>query len=95
MRRTALTIVGLVTVSLGTLPLAHSANAADGVLVVNGTPHPHPSGCYEGGSRPLKILNQTDQYAYVFSQPGCTGLPVSAIPPRASGVRDGLSVLIS
>jgi hypothetical protein len=95
MRRIALTIVGLATAGLCTLSLAHSANAADGVLVIGHRVYPHPSGCYEGTHRPLVINNHTNQFAYVFEGPRCEGRPVGAVAPGDSGVRDGLSVLIS
>ncbi|MDN3358589.1 hypothetical protein [Actinomadura sp. DC4] len=95
MRRTALTIAGLATAGLCTFALTGSANAADGVLTVNGTAYPHPSGCYEGGSHPLFIDNQTDQFAYVFDAPGCAGLPAGAVPPGRAEIKEGLSVLIS
>jgi hypothetical protein len=95
MRRTALTIAGLATAGLCTFSLTHSANAAQGVLVVNGTPHLNPSGCYDGRVPPLHIDNHTNQFAYVFAVPGCQGQPTSAVPPGTSDVKPGLSVLIS
>ena len=95
MRRTALTIAGLATAGLCTFSLTHSADAAQGVLEVNGTAHPNPSGCYEGKTRPLRIANHTNQFAFVFAGPGCEGRPVSAVPPGRSEVKEGMSVLIS
>lgn len=95
MRRTALTIAGLATVGLCTFSLTHSANAAQGVLVINGMAHPNPSGCYEGRFQPLHIGNHTNQFAYVFAGPGCGGRPISAVPPGRTEVKEGLSVLIS
>ena len=95
MRRTALTIAGLATAGLCTLALTQSAQAAEGLLVVNGVPHHNPSGCIEGRAPRLDIRNHTNQYAFVFTAPGCHGHPDSAVPPGASGIKPGLSVLIS
>ena len=95
MRRTALTLAGVATAGLCTFSLTQSASAADAVLIVNGTPHHNPSGCYEGKSRPLHIGNHTNQYAYFFDRPGCAGHPIGAVPPGRSEVTGGVSVLIS
>ncbi len=95
MRRTALTLAGLATVGLCTFSLAHSAEASQGVLVLNGTPHANPSGCIESKTPQLTIGNHTNQYAFVFAQPGCAGRPIAAVPPGETGARSGMSVLIS
>ncbi|WP_353940300.1 hypothetical protein ABII15_01005 [Streptomyces sp. HUAS MG91] len=71
MRRTALTLGALAAAA--TLAAAVPASAAEGILVVDGTDHVDPSGCYAVDRFPESIVNNTDAIAEVHAGPDCTG----------------------
>ncbi|NUS74302.1 MAG: hypothetical protein HOQ05_12985 [Corynebacteriales bacterium] len=58
-----------------------TAQAADGVLVINEEAYIHPSGCYESDRWPLFVRNHTDELAIVFDDPNCSGPVVEVVPP--------------
>jgi len=65
----ALALTSATTLTLGAVP----AQAAKGVLVINGTEFHNPVGCFDTDRWPLVVDNRTDGPGYVFSDPGCTG----------------------
>lgn len=82
----------------GTLILtaAGPASGADGFLVINGTEHENPSGCYEVHPRPARfhIENATGGLAVIYSQPGCTGGITDEVEPGTEAQVYGASVRI-
>ncbi|MFF4577816.1 hypothetical protein ACFY15_05335 [Streptomyces sp. NPDC001373] len=74
---------------------AGTAQAAEGVLSVDGTEHEDPSGCYRlGDFAPPKVVNHTDEVAWVWSGPDCDGRVTQQIDPGASAVGRGRSLFI-
>ncbi|WP_406509921.1 hypothetical protein [Streptomyces sp. NBC_00212] len=75
MVRRTMTALG-VCAAAATLALAaaNSAYAAEGVLIIDGVAHEHPSGCFPlGDFAPPVVTNHTDAVAEVHSGPNCTG----------------------
>ncbi|WP_432038242.1 hypothetical protein [Streptomyces cucumeris] len=77
----AIGAMGLALSSAGTA----AATAAQRVLIVDGTAHQDPSGCYEGQRYPLAVTNHTDGFALVFSGPGCQGDIQAGASPSTDG----------
>ncbi|MEU0239496.1 hypothetical protein ABZ234_17565 [Nocardiopsis sp. NPDC006198] len=76
------TMAALLLTSFSTLALgAAPAQAAEGALVINGTEHRDPRGCYDTDRWPLVVDNRTDGPVHVFSDPGCTGRYVTTVDP--------------
>ncbi len=50
-----------------------SAHAAEGVLIINGSTHENPSGCFPVDSFPSSVTNHTDALAEIHTGPGCGG----------------------
>ncbi|QKV93908.1 hypothetical protein HUT19_20855 [Streptomyces sp. NA02950] len=74
---------------------AGTATAAQGTLIVSGTPYSDPSGCYNTEQYPLRVDNHTDELAIVFSGPECQGAVTATVPPGERGVFEfGESVYI-
>ncbi|PZG15744.1 hypothetical protein C1I98_39205, partial [Spongiactinospora gelatinilytica] len=60
------------------------AHAATGRLVINfSIEFTDPEGCYQTDdeSTTYLVANQTDQTAYLFSEPDCQGYQVTAVRP--------------
>ncbi|MFC4120566.1 hypothetical protein, partial [Nonomuraea zeae] len=55
------------------LSVPSPAQAANGVLIVNGQVHVDPSGCYSSFRWPLVVENHTDEIALIFDSADCTG----------------------
>ncbi|MFI0977387.1 hypothetical protein ACH4SP_10200 [Streptomyces sp. NPDC021093] len=72
-RRMAMALGALAAAATMTVAVPGSAYAAEGVLVVNGTAHENPSGCYAVDWFPSSVTNNTDAIAEVHSGPNCTG----------------------
>ncbi|MFD8708191.1 hypothetical protein ACFV1W_37380 [Kitasatospora sp. NPDC059648] len=67
----------LMPAAAGTFALAAPAEAAAGVLAVNGVPHGNPQrGCYPTSS-PVLVHNRTDTTVLVHAEATCQG-PVTA-----------------
>jgi hypothetical protein len=65
----------------GILALAQPASAAGGILLVNGKAHFNPTGCIPGASLPMKVVNHSDQIAFIFGGPNCTGSLLEFVEP--------------
>ncbi|WP_432013899.1 hypothetical protein [Streptomyces cucumeris] len=88
----AAAVIGAVGLALSS---AGTAAAAQGVLIIDGTAHQDPSGCYEGQRYPLAVTNHTDGFALVFSGPGCQGDILDQVPPGGQTISEfGRSVSI-
>ncbi|MBL1096350.1 hypothetical protein [Streptomyces coffeae] len=88
----AAAVIGALGLALSS---AGTAAAAQGTLIVSGTPHNNPSGCYNTDHYPLSVDNRTDEVALVFSGPDCQGAPIAPVPPGESGIFEfGQSVYI-
>ncbi|MFH7598422.1 hypothetical protein WDV06_25500 [Streptomyces racemochromogenes] len=74
---------------------AGTAQAAEGVLLIDGTEHEDPSGCYRlGDFAPPKIANHTDGTAWVWSGPDCDDQVTQQIDPDTSAIGRGRSLYI-
>ncbi|MFD5462917.1 hypothetical protein ACFWIQ_08810 [Kitasatospora sp. NPDC127059] len=78
----------------GMLALAVPAQAATGLLVVNGVPHQHPArGCYPASS-PILIENFTDSTVLVHAAANCQGPVTAQVAPRESAEAFGASYFV-
>ncbi|MFD8142451.1 hypothetical protein [Streptomyces sp. NPDC059708] len=74
---------------------AGTAQAATGVLVIDGTEHEDPQGCYRlGDFAPPRVANHTDETVWVWSGPDCDGRVTQGIHPGESAIGRGRSVYI-
>ncbi|MFF2193673.1 hypothetical protein [Streptomyces sp. NPDC058157] len=74
---------------------AGTAQAATGVLVIDGTEHEDPSGCYRlGDFAPPRVANHTDEVAFVWSGTDCDDQVVQQINPGRTAIGRGRSVFI-
>ncbi|MCF3178494.1 hypothetical protein IPZ70_00760 [Streptomyces polychromogenes] len=74
---------------------AGTAQAAEGVLQLDGTEHEDPSGCYRlGDFAPPKVVNHTDGTAWVWSGPDCDDQVTQQIDPGQTAVARGRSLYI-
>ncbi|MCX5196413.1 hypothetical protein OOK31_21355 [Streptomyces sp. NBC_00249] len=72
-----------------------TAQAAQGVLVIDGAANEDPSGCYPlGDFAPSQVLNLTDGVAWVWSGPNCDGRVEHPVFPGQATVAHGRSVFI-
>ncbi|MFD9405474.1 hypothetical protein ACFWBN_00400 [Streptomyces sp. NPDC059989] len=73
-----------------------SAQAAQGVLVIDGAAHEDPSGCYPlGDFAPSEVANLTDEVAWAWSGPSCDGRVTEPVFPGHISVPQGRSIFIS
>lgn len=56
------------------------AQAAAGVLLINGAPHPDPSGCIETPVQGF-VANHTNEVAFIHEGGGCQGKSINAVQP--------------
>ncbi|MFJ9446162.1 hypothetical protein ACIRRH_30520 [Kitasatospora sp. NPDC101235] len=85
--------VGMLAVA-GVLALAVPAQAATGVLVVNGVPKENPQrGCYATSS-PVSILNLTDSTVLVHSAANCQGPVTAEVDPGTFARAIGASYFV-
>ncbi|WP_327280611.1 MULTISPECIES: hypothetical protein [unclassified Streptomyces] len=79
-----------------TLASPGTAQAASGVLVIDGALHSNPSGCYPlGDFVPSEVANFTDGTASVWSGPFCDGRVTGAVlPGQVVRPAPGLSLFI-
>ena len=94
MRRIATVLGAALTAGTLALALPGSAYAATGTLVINGVGHKDPSGCYATGSLVSLVVNQTDRFAYVYSDADCLGEVQQIIQPGVTTVDFGSSIYI-
>lgn len=72
-----------------------TAQAAAGVLIIDGTEHLDPQGCYRlGDFAPPRVANHTDEVVWVWSGPNCDGRVTEQIDRGAHAVARGRSVYI-
>ncbi|MFJ7248872.1 hypothetical protein ACIQWA_31140 [Kitasatospora sp. NPDC098652] len=80
--------------SAGTLALAVPAQAAIGLLVVNGVPHENPQrGCYPATS-PVAVENLTSSTVLVHSAADCRGPVTLEVGPGESATASGASYFV-
>ncbi|MGW7385971.1 hypothetical protein [Streptomyces sp. NPDC054794] len=74
-----------------------TAQAANGVLIIDGALHTNPSGCLPlGDFAPSKVTNLTDEVAFVWSRPNCTGQVTRAVlPGQVVRPAPGMSLFIA
>ncbi|RKT05839.1 hypothetical protein BX286_3850 [Streptomyces sp. 3211.6] len=74
---------------------AGAAQAAAGALIIDGTEHEDPSGCYRlGDFAPPKVANLTDETAWVWSGTDCDGQVTQQIDPGVTTTGHGRSLFI-
>ena len=92
-----------ITTTLGTLAAgallavalpAASANAAQGMLLVNGMQQMNPQGCVQAAAQPMDmaVANLTDHIVLVHLLPNCQGEVTSVIVPQSSMTQIGSSI---
>lgn len=96
MRRIATSLGTLAAAGMIALAAPCSAQAATGVLLVNGVPYEDPSGCHDVSTlqRPLVVDNGTDETAVVYSGPRCTGSARSVVLADDASTAYGSSIYI-
>jgi hypothetical protein len=78
----------------GVFALAVPAQAATGVLVVNGVPHENPQrGCYATSS-PVSIQNFTTTMVLVHAAANCQGPVTAEVDPGRSATTFGASYFV-
>ncbi|MFD7645773.1 hypothetical protein ACFV4P_34595 [Kitasatospora sp. NPDC059795] len=92
--RRRIAAVGMLTAA-GMLALAVPAQAATGLLLVNGVVKHNPAkGCYPTGS-PVLIENLTDARVDVYSLANCQGTLERQVAPGMTAVTVGLSYFVN
>ncbi|MFD8084550.1 hypothetical protein ACFV4F_22950 [Kitasatospora sp. NPDC059722] len=88
-------LVGAVVLAAaGALALAVPAEAATGLLVVNGVPHQNPQrGCYATWS-PISIQNHTTSIVLVHAAANCQGPVTAEVDPGQSATTFGASYFV-
>ncbi|WP_461000639.1 hypothetical protein [Streptomonospora sediminis] len=74
--------------ALAVLPAA-PANAATGVLTINGTDRVDPAGCHTLDAGPYKVANRTDATVFIVSGRDCTGEVRGVLLPGQTGTGQG------
>ncbi|MGP9022866.1 hypothetical protein ACT1U9_31245 [Streptomyces sp. BR1] len=78
----------------GVLALAVPAQAATGILVVNGVPHQNPQrGCYATSS-PVSLQNYTNSVVLVHAAANCQGPVTAEVDPGQSANTFGASYFV-
>ncbi|MFE2721579.1 hypothetical protein [Kitasatospora sp. NPDC059327] len=92
--RRRIAVVGMLAAT-GVLALAVPAQAATGVLVVNGVTHQNPArGCYPSLS-PVLVENLTDATVLVHSAANCQGPVTREIAPGMTAATVGFSYFVN
>ncbi|KDN82134.1 hypothetical protein [Kitasatospora cheerisanensis] len=92
--RRRIAAVGLLAAT-GVLALAVPAQAATGVLVVDGVAQHNPArGCYPTVS-PVVVENLTDATVDVYSAPNCQGTLMRSVAPGMSAATLGFSYFVN
>ncbi|MEV5576713.1 hypothetical protein AB0L06_42375 [Spirillospora sp. NPDC052269] len=80
------------TVTFGAAAAAH---AADGVLIIDGSAHRNPHGCFPLGDYVAStVVNKTDTDVKVWSDYGCKGRAAGLIRPGETTHPRGRSISI-
>ncbi|MFJ2866954.1 hypothetical protein [Kitasatospora sp. NPDC087314] len=78
----------------GVIALAVPAQAATGLLVVNGVPHENPArGCYATSS-PVSVQNHTNSMVLVHAAANCQGPVTAEVEPGRSTTTFGASYFV-
>ncbi|MFH8384504.1 hypothetical protein ACH4E7_26780 [Kitasatospora sp. NPDC018058] len=92
MRRRVAAVGLLATASV--FALAVPAQAATGVLIVNGVPHENPQrGCYATSS-PVSLQNRTHSMVLVHAAANCQGPVTAEVDPGHSASTFGASYFV-
>ncbi|MFI9366236.1 hypothetical protein ACIG5E_35060 [Kitasatospora sp. NPDC053057] len=88
-------IIGAVMLAAaGTFALAVPAEAATGLLVVNGVPHENPQrGCHPTSS-PVSIQNHTNTMVLVHAAANCQGPVTAEVNPGQAATTFGASYFV-
>ncbi|MFH9347598.1 hypothetical protein [Kitasatospora sp. NPDC017646] len=88
-------IIGAVMLAAaGTFALTAPAEAATGLLVVNGVPHQNPQrGCYPTSS-PVTVHNRTNTVVLVHAAANCQGPVTAEVEPGRSATTFGASYFV-
>ncbi|NKY51773.1 hypothetical protein [Nocardia vermiculata] len=81
MIRTAGLVTAAVAAGVCAVLGAGAANAAQGVVTVNGQEYIDPSGCIEPQAYQLTVGNSTDKVIEVHAGRGCTGPVIGKVDP--------------
>ncbi|MFD4657710.1 hypothetical protein ACFWP2_19010 [Kitasatospora sp. NPDC058444] len=93
--RRRIAAVGMLAAA-GVLASAVPAQAATGVLVVNGVGHQNPArGCYPTGLSPVVVENLTDARVDVYSAANCQGTVTRQIAAGMSAATVGFSYFVN
>ncbi|MFB6890481.1 hypothetical protein ACFCX4_14320 [Kitasatospora sp. NPDC056327] len=95
-RRTATVLGAWLTAAALAVAVPNSAYAAHGVLIIDGSAHQDPSGCYTLGDfvRPV-VTNLTDSVIQVRSGTDCSGgVEALVVPGQIYAPVSGRSVLV-
>ncbi|MFF8287316.1 hypothetical protein ACF1DY_28415 [Streptomyces albus] len=87
MRRPATVLGALAVTAVLAVAVPSSAHAANGYLLIDGTRHDNPSGCYQL-PQDAEVENHTDQPAEVYSDDNCQGQVMETIPAGGSSFTD-------
>lgn len=94
-RRTAGLLGACAAAAALALATPGTAQAAHGVLFIDGAPKGDPSGCFPlGDFAPSEVVNLTDGVAWVWSGPECDGRVVHSILPGKQAIGHGRSLYI-
>ncbi|WP_405979638.1 hypothetical protein [Streptomyces sp. NBC_00158] len=94
-RRTAGLLGACAAAAALALATPGTAQAAQGVLFIDGAPNPAPNGCFPlGDFAPSEVVNLTDGVAWVWSGPACDGRVVHPILPGRLAIGHGRSLFI-
>ncbi|MFE9933856.1 hypothetical protein [Streptomyces sp. NPDC005533] len=95
MRCTARLLGACAAAAVLALATPATAQAAQGILFIDGVPNRDPSGCFPlGDFAPPEVSNHTDGTAWVWTGPHCDGRVVQAIFTGQATIAHGRSVYI-
>ncbi|MFF5701546.1 hypothetical protein ACFY7H_03460 [Streptomyces sp. NPDC012794] len=95
MRKTARLLGACAAAAVLALAAPGTAQAAQGVLFIDGVRYDDPSGCFPlGDFVPSEVANFTDGVAWVWNGPHCDGRVVHAVHPGRIAIGHGLSLYI-
>ncbi|MEU5164156.1 hypothetical protein AB0G74_31700 [Streptomyces sp. NPDC020875] len=75
------TLAAAASLAVGVPSATSPARAGTGELIVNGTVHHDPSGCFTSARRPLVVENRTNNYVFVHDRAGCGGPTIGIVRP--------------
>ncbi|GLX21743.1 hypothetical protein [Streptomyces lavendulae] len=94
-RRTAGLLGACAAAAALALATPGTAQAAHGVLFIDGAPNHDPSGCFPlGDFAPSEVANFTDGVAWVWDGANCDGRVVHPILPGRTAIGHGRSLFI-